>query len=87
MSHVYLPHYAVLAHYYIPTDVPLQGDLEVAFLDHALLIFGLMRQTELFVARFQSRHLQSHSVWTVFVVAYMIWSSVSESPCLACRNW
>ena len=69
--HTYLPQYAVLPHCYVPTDVPLLGYPEVSFLVHAMLVFvsDLMCHTELFVAWFQSRRLQSCSVWSVFIVA------------------
>ena len=42
----------MLARYYVPTDVLLLGDPEVAFLDRALFIFGsgLIRQTLCVVA-------------------------------------
>ena len=57
---------------YVPTDVPLLGDPEVSFSGYALLVFvsDLIFHTELFVARFQSRQLHSHSIWTVFVIAH-----------------
>ena len=62
--HTYLPHC------YVSTDVPLLGDPEVSFLVHAMLVFvrDLLCHTQLFVVWFQSRRLQTCSVWTVFVL-------------------
>ena len=52
----------MLARYYVPTDVLLLGDPEVAFLDRALFIFGsgLMRQTELFVVAYRIGQASLH---------------------------